>query len=652
MITEVQPNPTGVDDAEWAELHNTGMVAADVSGWTIQDFAGAAGMPRTYAFPAGTMLAPGQVIIVARQATAFTAMALVDGFAVTAADYELALGADDPLVPNLTASAAGSGWALGNNGDAVMLLDATAMFVSGMEYGNVDRAEIAGTPQTTVAVEGSSYSRIANSGSSNADFTPGAPTPGVGFVAGVNVPPAIANTNSVPRHLRFGDTLVVNTQVTDTDPVTVVLEFATATSSTGPAGAPYANIDMMTSPTGDYTASPPLMFVPPMTFHEQYVRFFVSATDSMNATSTDPANATTGAANTADYQRNLMPSAASPISEAIAEDANEIPLWRDHSVTVEGVALTKLDAFVANRTNFFIMSQTSPDAIRIFNPTILPASVLPGDVVRVTGKIDVINGARQIGEPQAEATILSSGAPIPISTHTVADLLANGEALEGQLVFVSGLSLVTMPANWPSNGNLDATDGTGTITVRSATNSGLGGTPAPQGVFDLVAILGQFSNTGIGGYQLLPRDANDVSQLTPPVDAGIQDAMVGVDGELPVDTGMPMQDSGIEPTDAGIVADSGMPEDSGAPVDLGVRDAAVQPDTGMMMTDSGMTTNDDAGVGPGRMDAGAVIGGGNNRDEGCGCSATPSERDAPASLAGIFAIALVLATRSRARAKR
>ena len=88
MITEVQPNPNGSDNAEWIEIHNTGSAAVDVSGWRINDFGPS--VPREYVFPMATSLAAGQVIIIARQAGAFSTMANLESYAVTTAHWEFA----------------------------------------------------------------------------------------------------------------------------------------------------------------------------------------------------------------------------------------------------------------------------------------------------------------------------------------------------------------------------------------------------------------------------------------------------------------------------------------------------------------------------------------------------------------------------------
>lgn len=654
LITEVQPNPTGSDNAEWIELHNTGAAAVDISLWTIADSGANA---RFYQFPQGSVLAADQVVIVTRQATAWIALALASTYPVLAPDFELAFQVDDPLITNLVAVSGTQDLALAQAGDAVFLRDSVGMLIDSMEYGPTDRPEVPGAPQTTIGAEGTSFVRVANTGSSLVDFTNsavGANTPGTGFVPAANNPPAISNTVSVPRHVRVGDNITVTTLAVDTDPVTATLHQAVATSSTGPATAQYGSAPM--GPTGN-PGEFAVTFVPgavPVTFHDSYVRYYVEASDGTTSV-TNPSNATDAAANTAYFQRNVMPAAASALSEVRAQNAAEIPLWRNHSATIEAVALTRGVAFVNNRTNFFV--QQGSDAIRVFATPLITETVQPGDLVRVVGMIDVFNGQRQIGEPELDVTIISSGNPIPESVHTIADILANGEALESQLVIIPNVTLVGQPANWPANGNATLDDGTGTVTVRVTSIVDLAGTAAPQGAFDMRGILGQFDASGIGGYQILPRDTNDVLMGTPIPDAGVSsDATIGQDTLAPPpDSGTTEEDSGTTDPDAGETEeDSGLIEtDAGGGDDSGTTEMdAGRADSGSTGGDSGVITPPDSGVptvdAGVRPDAGGTSGG-REEDEGCGCSTTETQTQDYASLFALVFVAGLLVTRRTLR---
>lgn len=178
-ITEVQPNPNGPDTAEWVELYNAGASPQSIAGWSLNDFGHT--VPTEYAFPAGAALAGGEVIIVARQATAYMVMALseVPPYAVLTPHWELALGgADEPSVANLTVSVVGTGsWALSNLGDGVQLRDDNGTVVSTAEWGT-GVSEVPGDPVGAPS-SGESIGRIDTTGDSATDFIVLAvPTPG------------------------------------------------------------------------------------------------------------------------------------------------------------------------------------------------------------------------------------------------------------------------------------------------------------------------------------------------------------------------------------------------------------------------------------------------------------------------------------------
>lgn len=67
MISEILPSPDGADETnEFVELHNTGAVDVDASGWKLQDIQG---KQTTYTLPAGTTLATGAYLALARPQT-------------------------------------------------------------------------------------------------------------------------------------------------------------------------------------------------------------------------------------------------------------------------------------------------------------------------------------------------------------------------------------------------------------------------------------------------------------------------------------------------------------------------------------------------------------------------------------------------------
>jgi hypothetical protein len=92
------------------------------------------------------------------------------------------------------------------------------------------------------------------------------------------------------------------------------------------------------------------------------------------------------------------------------------------------------------------------------------------------------------------------------------------EAYEGRLIRITGSNSITTPSGvgiMTFNGNSNyLLNGQRGATVRIANSSagelGIVGKPAPGSDFDIVGIMGQFSPSGNGGYQLLPRLYSDV----------------------------------------------------------------------------------------------------------------------------------------------
>jgi hypothetical protein len=638
LITEVQVNPNGDDAAEWVELHNTGTGVVTIGGWTLNDYGPTP--PREFSFPMGTVLGPGQVVLVARQATQYQTMAALEvpPYAVLVPDYELADGADDLGVTNLVVSLSGAGgFALGNAGDGLQLRNDAGLVISTAEWGT-GRNEVPGSPCSAPS-SGGSISRVANTGSSDVDFvTAAVPNPGVGFGGSVPQPPTINNALRSPAALIHGGSFTLSADMVDADGIAGgEVYVAAATSSVGPASGGYVAVATTASGnthsiTGGVSAPAPGISIPaPTAFNQRYIRYWFYALDNGANDATAPALATTGAGNLAYFWENVLPATGlATIAEARVQDSRQLPRYDGHSVRIQGVALTTQEAFIRGRTNLFIADPGAGavEAIRIFDDGLV-ATVNPGDLVTVTGKIGAYRGVRQVGRDERagqpavigdEIVVQVNGtAAVPVHTVTVAQLLAAGEQYESSLVRLNGVQLVGAPATWPSDGNVDVTDGTGTLVVRVIAVTDLAGASAPGGAFNLQGILTQFAPTGTGGYQLQPRGLMDVMGGVVldggvPMDGGSVDSGVGVDTGV-ADTGTPPPDSGV-PGDGGVnPGDSGVNPGDDSGVNPGV-DSGVNPGAdGGVAGDSGTTQRSDSGTFGGG-------GGSGTRDKGgCTCVA-------------------------------
>jgi cardiolipin synthase A/B len=132
LISEVLYDPPGADDAEFIELVNPTGGAIDISGYTIGDAVNPTDYEDMRLFPPGTIMQPGETLVIATSATVFAARY---GFKP---HFEVV--ASDTAVPTLAKVA---GWGhpdailqLGNQGDELLLRDATGQLIDVLVYGS------------------------------------------------------------------------------------------------------------------------------------------------------------------------------------------------------------------------------------------------------------------------------------------------------------------------------------------------------------------------------------------------------------------------------------------------------------------------------------------------------------------------------------
>ena len=150
VISEVVYDSTGTEpDGEWIEVYNLGSISIDLTNYKVGDEETSGGTEGMMRFPNGASIAPGQVIVVANKAAAFSA---VYGFQP---DYEML--ESDPAVPNMANTPWASGSvALHNQSDEVLLLDAGDSAVDAVSWGS---STFAFTPPAPDVGEGHSLER-------------------------------------------------------------------------------------------------------------------------------------------------------------------------------------------------------------------------------------------------------------------------------------------------------------------------------------------------------------------------------------------------------------------------------------------------------------------------------------------------------------
>ncbi len=201
-----------------------------------------------------------------------------------------------------------------------------------------------------------------------------------------------------------------------------------------------------------------------------------------------------------------------PIADVKANDANGVMLRLNQLVTIRGVVTA------ANEFGGPSYLQDNSGGMGIFGAS-FSSNVVVGDEVLVSGIVQPFSGLSEIVNPILHQ-IVSNGnvvTPLLVNVSQIANDGVGGlEQYEGVLVRLNGVTVGTSGV-WGSNQNYPLYDPTDTTQIRIDNSTNLVGAPVPAGVFDLVAVVGQFVTTVpyIGGYQLLPRTVDDIISTGP-----------------------------------------------------------------------------------------------------------------------------------------
>jgi hypothetical protein len=204
-----------------------------------------------------------------------------------------------------------------------------------------------------------------------------------------------------------------------------------------------------------------------------------------------------------------------PIANVRDQDANGVPLDLNKKVAIQGIC-TEGNFNASTQTSGYI--QSSSGGMNIYSGSVASPLVRGNDYI-VFGNVIQFNGLSEITFSSAANAIFDLGAataPTP-EVVTLATLLAAPESYEGKLVRVNTLSLAAGESDtWQSLATITLTDGALNIDARIPTGSAA--TTAPFYPISITGIFNQFDNSSPfdSGYQITPRDNDDVISSNPP----------------------------------------------------------------------------------------------------------------------------------------
>jgi hypothetical protein len=202
------------------------------------------------------------------------------------------------------------------------------------------------------------------------------------------------------------------------------------------------------------------------------------------------------------------PTGPIPIAEARAAGSGE-------TVTIEGTVSRSEGAFtyLQDETAGLTIRQTSG----AFFDEVAANTIRPGVVVRVTGTLSEFNGLLQINGSDLESYEVIAHTDVPEPQEvTLAELAANGEDYEGELVLVTDVTFADPPTQFEAATTYqvsDPTDDSNAVTLRvpNADDTLIDGTDFLGDPSRVTGVVGQFSSTDPdAGYQILLLDIREV----------------------------------------------------------------------------------------------------------------------------------------------
>lgn len=178
-----------------------------------------------------------------------------------------------------------------------------------------------------------------------------------------------------------------------------------------------------------------------------------------------------------------------------------------------------------SRHTKYIQDDTAAIVIDDYSGIITTEYDLYDGITGIMGTLNLYSGLLQFVPTANPGAATSSDNVIVPELKTIDQLTSADQA---KLVKVEGLQFVGAPEQFTATPaqNLDATDGTNTIVIRTFVNTDYANTAIPTEPFDLVALVGQFN----AGMQLSPRFLADFTEPVPAFDFGADDPQI-IDAE-------------------------------------------------------------------------------------------------------------------------
>ena len=220
--------------------------------------------------------------------------------------------------------------------------------------------------------------------------------------------------------------------------------------------------------------------------------------------------ATDGIAQTELSQAQGYFSGTTPIATLRINDSDDVLEPKHYGARVTGNVTAEPGLFHPTVTLSYV--QDAGGGLQIFDAELLALS--RGDQATFVGRLEQFSGQTELNIAEdcgnlGHTFVAAGTAPAP-QVLTVAQI---GEAVEGRLVRVNGVSIVKGTIPGSGSESLEITDdgGLSTVDLRIDGDTDIPGSNTPTQSFDIIGIVSQFDTFAplSSGYQILPREKLD-----------------------------------------------------------------------------------------------------------------------------------------------
>ncbi len=139
-------------------------------------------------------------------------------------------------------------------------------------------------------------------------------------------------------------------------------------------------------------------------------------------------------------------------------------------------------------------------------------NVNKGDSVTITGTLKNYNALLEL-DPLTAVVVRSSGNTVPAPIIVTPQQIA--ETYEGRLIQVNNGTFADAGGIFAGNKTYAVTANGGSVNIFIKTGqTDIIGQPIPAGLVNITAVLSQYTFTGTGGYQMLPRTMADIQKIS------------------------------------------------------------------------------------------------------------------------------------------